>query len=544
MALIEIVDETSTEDSSARGHVDDEMRLDELNQEPVLRQPAQEMNEDLPVRAPTAWGAPVLQSWKTTKQAPFNNAEGRMMVSEPEMSHGLCDELSLQEEEEEDTVELLNEPTLLETRRRVWGEEKAEPLPDDAWQCERCLRRHTSAVRLCTCGAGRLTGGSIMRIEGQPCGYGGVSAAGHGYNKVFDGDINTYYDSKAVHASDAWVGLEFKEPCRVMMLRFHPRVGHGERMRGGVIEAATTPGDEFIQLHTIRLAPSDKWQDVHLNMASKVFSSIRYRGPRSSHSNIAALEAYGVAEESSSQGVSHVVLPGPPPRPSVSVVGPGVVKLNWRMPGTNGTKVQSYRIYLSTSVVGSIEDPDDACSVVLVNDTGTDSTTKLIAGLDGGKCHRFFVSALCEDGMEGLKSVVSAGVNMPGKRGKGPEGKGSGNKMIGIDKSGKGGRGISVQIKHRLTTQMRQGLISGMKVKGEVALAERPWYRAMLSAWSLASQGTMHLVANRTSSNVSRHENSEKGQSATQALKTIGVKAERVRIPLRKVASHIDASTK
>jgi len=114
-------------------------------------------------------------------------------------------------------------------------------------------------------------------------GDGGARAKGFGYDKAFDGDLETYYNAAPNGRDNAWVGLQLEAPTKLTRLRFHPRSENASRMAGGTFEGSTRQdpeSDEWTSLHVVPAEVEEQWYTVTWDRASATpFSRFRYIQP-------------------------------------------------------------------------------------------------------------------------------------------------------------------------------------------------------------------------------------------------------------------------
>lgn len=122
-----------------------------------------------------------------------------------------------------------------------------------------------------------------LHTSAKVFGDGGAKAKGFGYDKAFDGDLETYYHASPNGRNTSWVGLQFALPCKLTRLRFHPRREEAVRMAGGVFEASARPdpeSDEWSPLHVVPGEVGEQWYTVTWDAAHATpFLRFRYRGP-------------------------------------------------------------------------------------------------------------------------------------------------------------------------------------------------------------------------------------------------------------------------
>jgi hypothetical protein len=113
--------------------------------------------------------------------------------------------------------------------------------------------------------------------------------------KVFDGNVNTYFD--AASASGAYVGLDLGTPKVVNQISFAPRAGFESRMVGGVIQGSNSASfTGAVVLYTIDFTPaSGALSTVGFNNTT-AYRYYRYLGAANSYCNIAELKLFNSAQ--------------------------------------------------------------------------------------------------------------------------------------------------------------------------------------------------------------------------------------------------------
>lgn len=116
------------------------------------------------------------------------------------------------------------------------------------------------------------------------------------FDKVFDGDVSTYFDYAS--GSGGYAGLDLGSDKNVFAVRFHPRSGNESRMVGGKIQASSTSNflSDVEDLYTIATNPSSGWTEVEVS-PTKNYRYFRYLSPVNGYCNIAELEFCAAAIE-------------------------------------------------------------------------------------------------------------------------------------------------------------------------------------------------------------------------------------------------------
>jgi hypothetical protein len=132
----------------------------------------------------------------------------------------------------------------------------------------------------------------------------------HGFAKVFDGDVTTYFDCFGGVddiKSDCWVGLELTKPSAVSTIRYYPRGScagcqtggnpacgtsadkGGCRMSGGKFQGAEAAAGPWIDLATISTTAAvaeGRWTSIS-SQNSHTYSHVRYMSAPLGFCNVA-----------------------------------------------------------------------------------------------------------------------------------------------------------------------------------------------------------------------------------------------------------------
>ncbi len=128
-------------------------------------------------------------------------------------------------------------------------------------------------------------------IVGTPGSYNNL---GDTIAKVFDGDLNTFFDAPI--ANGAWAGLDFGAGISnaITRINYCPRSGFESRMVGGILQGANQANfSGAVALYTVTAQPAAgvfTW--VNINNTS-AFRYVRFLSPNNGWGNVAELEFYG-----------------------------------------------------------------------------------------------------------------------------------------------------------------------------------------------------------------------------------------------------------
>ena len=139
-------------------------------------------------------------------------------------------------------------------------------------------------------------GGSSALLTGTVIGTAGSYSGGSGDDvaKVFDGDLNTFFDASV--ADGAWAGLDFGSAKTITEVRYAPRSAFPGRMVGAIIQGSSSANfiAGVVNLHTINAAPTTGNLTVQAISNSTGFRYARILMPNGGWGNVAELQFYGV----------------------------------------------------------------------------------------------------------------------------------------------------------------------------------------------------------------------------------------------------------
>jgi fibronectin type 3 domain-containing protein len=178
----------------------------------------------------------------------------------------------------------------------------------------------------------KLTGSVI----GSP---GSWNNSGNTIDKVFDGNLGTFYD--AVNGSGDWAGLDLGAASVVTQIKYCPRTGFAGRTVGGLFQGANVPdfSTGVVTLYTIPSTPSEGVLTVRAISNPTAFRYLRYIGPANGFCNVAEVEFW-----SANTGTP------PPAVPTALSVTPSnwTAVLSWNA----SSGATSYRVKRSTTSGG------------------------------------------------------------------------------------------------------------------------------------------------------------------------------------------------
>ncbi|MFC1504835.1 carbohydrate binding domain-containing protein, partial [Spirochaetota bacterium] len=134
--------------------------------------------------------------------------------------------------------------------------------------------------------------GEDVLLSGTIFGNGDAWAAGREYDKVFDGDIATFFD--CMDPTGGYAGIQLGEATVVTRIRFYPRVPNFmHRMVGGKFQGSVD-GASYTDLAVITDTPAADWNEITVS-DSTAYTYLKYIGPTDSYCNVNEVEFYGIA---------------------------------------------------------------------------------------------------------------------------------------------------------------------------------------------------------------------------------------------------------
>lgn len=126
---------------------------------------------------------------------------------------------------------------------------------------------------------------------------------------VFDGKLDTYFDSSV--SDVAWAGLDLGEgkAARVTEIRYCPRQSHPQRMNGGRFQVADKSSfTDAVTLYTVNGTPATSTLTTVTTDTQSYHRYMRYISPANGYCNVAEVEFYGHLVDVT-DGVETVTLP-------------------------------------------------------------------------------------------------------------------------------------------------------------------------------------------------------------------------------------------
>jgi len=213
----------------------------------------------------------------------------------------------------------------------------------------------------------KLTGAII----GTP---GSWNNSGNTILKVFDGNLNTYFD--AASGNGDWAGLDFGAGVSnvITQIKYCPRSGYESRMVGGVFQGANQANfSDAVALFTVATQPTAGGFTPVAITNLTAFRYVRYLAPNNGFGNVAELEFDGYSASAASPIA-------PPSGLTAAAVSTGEIDLSWNAL-TNAT---AYNVKRSTTNGGPYTTVASGIGETNYSDTG----------LAGGTIYYYVVSAM------------------------------------------------------------------------------------------------------------------------------------------------------
>jgi hypothetical protein len=134
------------------------------------------------------------------------------------------------------------------------------------------------------------------RLGGRPIGTPTVRwTSRHALEKVFDGDLGTFYESE--NAEFSWVGLDLHTPHFLTQIKYAPRQNALDRLVNGKFQASNSADftDGVVDLGTIKARPTEGLTALEIK-PDAAYRYVRYLAPKGGQGNIAEMEVWGLTD--------------------------------------------------------------------------------------------------------------------------------------------------------------------------------------------------------------------------------------------------------
>ncbi|HEY8401850.1 MAG TPA: Ig-like domain-containing protein, partial [Cytophagaceae bacterium] len=166
------------------------------------------------------------------------------------------------------------------------------------------------------------------------------------YDKVFDGNINTFFDYAQVNGG--YAGLDLGSAKVIRGIRFYPRSGWSARMTGGKFQASNSAdfSTGVVTLYTITSQPSGSWHEVVVNN-SNAYRYVRYLSPDGGYCNVAEVQFCGTTSTNQIPSVSITQ-----PVNGASYTAPASITIQANASDADGT-ISKVEFYNGNTLLGS-----------------------------------------------------------------------------------------------------------------------------------------------------------------------------------------------
>jgi beta-galactosidase len=121
--------------------------------------------------------------------------------------------------------------------------------------------------------------------------FGSVGSLTNTSDKVFDGDLTTFFDSSSANGN--WIGVDFGYPRVITDVRYCPRSTFGSRMLNGVVQGANISNfSDLTNLFAITNTPPDITLTAQAVTDTNAFRYVRYLSPNISYGDVAELQFF------------------------------------------------------------------------------------------------------------------------------------------------------------------------------------------------------------------------------------------------------------
>lgn len=154
-------------------------------------------------------------------------------------------------------------------------------------------------VEMTVKGGAAVVNTTVHKLVGKVIGTeGSYKDEGRTRDKVFDGDLESFFDAPEEHASDAWVGLDLGAPRIITEIKYAPRSGQEifrRRMMGGKFQGSNNADftSGVVDLFVVAKLPEEGKLTTQNVSVSQAFRFVRYLSPPNGLCNIAEAEFWG-----------------------------------------------------------------------------------------------------------------------------------------------------------------------------------------------------------------------------------------------------------
>ncbi len=201
---------------------------------------------------------------------------------------------------------------------------------------------------------------TLTKLSGTVIGtLGSWNSSGNTREKVFDGDLATYFDAPT---PSAWVGLDLGITANIAMLKYCPRITNANRMISGLFQGSDTAdfSSGVVTLHTVgTIPPTSVFTTVSISNTT-AFRYVRYLAPNDGYGNVAEIEFYTAP-------TTPPLLPVPQAPNSLSAIGGSAqVVLDW----PSVADATSYAVWRAPATGGLFQRVADGIIDSAYHDTG------------------------------------------------------------------------------------------------------------------------------------------------------------------------------
>jgi alpha-glucosidase len=213
-----------------------------------------------------------------------------------------------------------------------------------------------------TVSTNQLLSGTIVGTSGS------FANAGNTKEKVFDGNLTTFFDAPT--ASGAWVGLDLGAANQkaVTTIRYCPRANWSTRMFVGLFQGANAADfNDAVTLHVVGYTPPEgMFTSVALTNRA-VFRYLRYVSPSNGSCNVSEIQFYGVSTTRTNL--------------SARITGTNTLAVSWPVTHT-GWRLQTQALNSGTGIGGTWLDVSNSAAnnemQMSLNPAGTGALFRLV----------------------------------------------------------------------------------------------------------------------------------------------------------------------